>query len=62
MMAERCERRSSGLGTMTTGPTSPEGMARSSRNSYKGGQRPIIRAFARALKDQKNVFRRTLVP
>jgi len=38
MMEERCDRRSSGLETMTTGPRSPDGMARSSRNAWGGAQ------------------------
>jgi hypothetical protein len=31
----------------STGPKSPEGKARVSRNSYRGGQRPAIRVLMR---------------
>src|SRR3546814_16708411 len=36
----------------STGPTSPEGKARVSRNGWKGGTRPLLRELARPLRDQ----------
>ena len=48
-MAERCERWSSSLETMTTGPRSPERVARASQNEWKGGQRPTLRIYATKL-------------
>ena len=39
--------------TRSTGPRSPEGKARTARNGYKGGVRPMLRELARALRDQR---------
>jgi hypothetical protein len=37
----------------STGPRSPEGKARSSRNAWKGGSRPTMRDLARLLREQR---------
>jgi len=34
----------------STGPRTPEGKAKSSRNGYKGGTRPLVRELARELR------------
>ena len=56
MMAERCERRRSGLETLTTGPRSPEGMARWSQNAFKSGTRPLLRTLSRALMQHRKAL------
>jgi hypothetical protein len=42
----------------STGPKTPEGKARVSRNAYKGGTRPLLRELARLLREQKSPDRR----
>ena len=37
----------------STGPRTPEGKARSSRNAWKGGLRPALRRLARNLREQR---------
>lgn len=37
----------------STGPRTPEGKARSSRNAWKGGVRPMIRELARTLREHR---------
>lgn len=39
----------------STGPTTPEGKAKVSRNAYKGGTRELLRELARALRSQGKV-------
>lgn len=36
-----------------TGPRSAEGKVTASRNSFKGGTRPVLRAMAAALRQQR---------
>ena len=38
----------------STGPVTEEGKAAVSRNAWKGGARPMLRALASALRDQKD--------
>jgi hypothetical protein len=42
----------------STGPRSPEGKARASRNGWKGGVRELLRELARYLKDQRQTLDR----
>lgn len=46
----------------STGPRSPDGKARTSRNGFKGGHRAMLRALAReldeALREQREMLRR----
>jgi hypothetical protein len=42
----------------STGPRSPEGKARSSRNADRGGIRPYMRQVARALRELDAMRRR----
>ena len=35
----------------STGPKTPKGKAKSSRNAYKGGTRALLRALAKLLRD-----------
>jgi len=37
----------------TTGPRTPEGKARVSRNAYKGGAWRLLRELAKAMREQK---------
>jgi hypothetical protein len=37
----------------STGPRTPEGKARSSRNAWKGGVRPMLRSLALCLREQQ---------
>ena len=37
----------------SSGPKTPEGKARSSRNRWRGGKRPMLRALAKALREQR---------
>ena len=36
----------------STGPKTPEGKARVSRNAFRGGVRPMLRELARVLREQ----------
>ena len=40
----------------STGPRSPEGKARVSRNGWKGGTRQMLRELGRALRVQKDAI------
>lgn len=40
----------------STGPKSPEGKARVSRNGWKGGARKMLRELSRVLKDQRKTL------
>ena len=40
----------------STGPTTPKGKAKSSRNAWKGGTRLLLRELARALRRQREVL------
>ena len=37
---------------LSTGPQTPDGKASASRNAWKGGARPMLRALAKALRNQ----------
>lgn len=37
----------------STGPRTAAGRARVSKNSFKGGERPVLRALARAMRQQR---------
>lgn len=39
-----------------TGPRTPEGKMKVSRNSYKGGARPMLRELARAMREQAKLL------
>jgi hypothetical protein len=41
----------------STGPRSVEGKASASRNGYRRGARPMLRALARMLKEQQRALR-----
>ena len=41
----------------STGPLTPEGKARSSRNGWKGGHREMLRELARVLAEQRDSVR-----
>src|SRR3546814_9570194 len=43
----------------STGPKSPEGKERVSRNGWKGGTRPMLRELARLLRDQRETMEAT---
>ena len=43
----------------STGPKSSDGKAVCAQNGYKGGQRPALRAVARALRAQAKTLSRT---
>lgn len=40
----------------STGPRSPEGKKRVSRNAWKGGTRQMLRELGRALREQKDAI------
>ncbi len=40
----------------STGPRSPEGMARSAQNAFKGGTRPLLLMLARSCADSRNLY------
>jgi hypothetical protein len=40
-----------------TGPRTDEGKARVSKNAFKGGHRPLIRAVAAALRGQREALK-----
>jgi hypothetical protein len=42
----------------TTGPKTPQGKAKASRNAYKGGTRAILRELARLLQEQGEALKR----
>ncbi len=42
----------------STGPKTPEGKARVSRNPYKGGTRAMLRELARLLREQGEALKR----
>lgn len=42
----------------STGPKTAEGKARSSRNRWKGGVRPMLRELARLLEAQRKTLKR----
>jgi hypothetical protein len=42
----------------TTGPKTPQGQAKVSRNAYKAGTRPILRELARLLREQGEALKR----
>ena len=39
--------------TRSTGPTTDAGKQRTRLNAYKGGERPMLRALARVLREQR---------
>ena len=46
----------------STGPRTTEGKARASRNAYRGGLRPQLRALAKLLREIEREAPLTLVP
>jgi hypothetical protein len=42
----------------TTGPKTPQGKAKASRNAYKGGTRAMLRELARLLREQRAALKR----
>jgi hypothetical protein len=42
----------------TTGPKTPQGKAKASRNAYKGGTRARLRELARLLREQGEALKR----
>lgn len=41
--------------TSSTGPRTPEGKARARMNGYRGGERPMLRQLAAALRAQREL-------
>jgi len=46
----------------STGPKSPEGKARVSRNGWKGGTRQVLRELSQALREQRERMEGSLMP
>jgi hypothetical protein len=43
--------------TQPTGPRTPDGKAKASRNAYKGGHRPMLRTLSRMVNAEINAAR-----